>query len=98
MKQIEIAVTKVDRGALIAVQVNKRCGIVGAVTFEVSRILRAGGDERNGGRKRLERVVRQLWTFRNNVVGASASRRQQLDQVVALAVNPLIAVGTVIRH
>src|ERR1044072_5244759 len=86
------------RGAFVAVEVEHRGRIRGALALEMVGIGLRCRDDRYKRIPALDRIVEHQATFGDHVVSATLATAKQLYEIVALAVDLLITIDAVIGN
>ena len=85
-------------GALITVKVEHGRGVRCAFAFQIEGVGRCRCDQRHKRVHAFEGVVEQQATFGDDVMSAPRFAAQQFYEIVALAVDLLISIDSVIRN
>ncbi len=96
MYLVEVGVAELDGGALVAVEVDERGRVRRALPLQVEGVLGRRVDERDERVDSFERVVAEEPALGDDVVAAARGRGEELDEVVALAVDALVRVRAVV--
>jgi hypothetical protein len=86
----------VNRGALVAVEIDEGRRVLGALALQVEGFLRVVVEERDERVDALERVVVHHPALGDDVVSAAGGAVEEVDEVVALAVDALVGVDAVV--
>src|ERR1044072_1628127 len=87
-----------QRSAFVAVEVEHRCWIRGALALEIVGIGGRCGDQRHKRIHALDRIVEHQATFGDHVMTATLATAKQFYEIVSLAVDVWIAINPVIGN
>src|ERR1043165_3516306 len=97
MEFVQVRVSQMEPGALIAVEIQKRSRIVRTLTFQIIGLRSCCRDRWHERIDALDRIVQHQAALSNDVVAPALSSAQQLNQIETLAEDSWIAVESVIR-
>ena len=96
MQHIQVAVAKVQSGALVAVEIQHGRRILTALFFQIVGLGAGRGDRGHKGIDALQRVIQQQTPLCDHVMPAARITAEQFHQIEALADDSLVSVEAVI--
>src|SRR5947207_968628 len=96
LERIQIRIPKINGSPFIAVGIQQHCRKFVGLSLEVVGSGRRRGDQRQVWRLWLQRVIAERWTIRHDMMAASPSAREKIDEIVALAIYRSIRVHSVV--